>query len=253
MKIRQQHLLWPVVLVSNLNQIVSAIDIGIADSTANATFNATASRSGTGTAILTNDGQFHDGSFIQTSMNVDNDNVHPITGDQHMNLPHEVTDLGDDEGPLKLMMNHFDEVASNTPSHRIVGTSDLRARALREGDVEKVKEVEEDEFELGPGNNLVGVFTTTAEMDNFLPLDCNSQLDDAPCTNLSDELPSNDKTPLTIPCGKCYKYDLGAGDFTFAGIRVIGTFFFIGYEKYRCEYECRCAMKFIMKQVRLTR
>ncbi len=68
----------------------------------------------------------------------------------------------------------------------------------------------------------------TASYGNFLPLECNVDIESAPCDNLSNHLPSNDNEPLVVPCGECYQYDLGEGDASFpSGIRVIGKSYYI--------------------------
>ncbi len=229
MKFRQPHLLWPVVLASNL--LVSASDIGIAAST--------------------NDGPLNDGSFIPTNVDADaepgtaassaiSDIVDPMgIGIDERSLESQVADhfkllqqhemldtdeLLHDEGDLLSRLvtksNHSDEIATDDPSFKLMGT-----RELRELGVKKVKEVEEDQdFHMGPdGGDELGVSTTTANYDYFRPLDCNANLDTETCTNLSANLPGNTNNPLTVPCGKCYKYDLGEGEFTFNGILISGT------------------------------
>ncbi len=60
----------------------------------------------------------------------------------------------------------------------------------------------------------------------FYPLECNANLDDQVCTNLSDNLPSGNN-PLVVPCGVCYKYDL-KNDVSFpGGIHIMGKFLIV--------------------------
>ena len=59
----------------------------------------------------------------------------------------------------------------------------------------------------------------SATIGEFHPLDCNSNLDNAPCTdNVSDIMPtSGTSDPLIVPCGKCYVFDLPDSQVYFPG------------------------------------
>lgn len=124
-------------------------------------------------------------------------------------------------------MNAEEEI-SRTRTLR--GAGSLRGRAITHDDTLKkddlVEEVKVDPITGAASSRRLFTGMKTNPIGLFYPLDCNVNLDTADCAaNLFSSLATSATSPVVVPCGSCYTYDLGAGPNVIGGLDIQGKLY----------------------------
>ena len=85
-----------------------------------------------------------------------------------------------------------------------------------------LEEQEDDELNIKDARRRLSL--SSSKIGEFRPLECNNNLDSAPCDTLVSNTNIRNTVPYVVPCGKCYLFDLPDGeahDFP-AGINIKG-------------------------------